>query len=246
MKAGAANGSRKISRGRTTTKRFSNIMKTKLLLLSLAALGAGSRRRLGTVVLLTLGLLVLPSLALAQDSWLLSGNSGIGGTNFLGTIDTNALELKVNNSRALRLEPGLSPNFIGGYSGNFVPSGVAGATIGGGGQSGQTNQATSSFATVSGGTGNLAGGDSSTVAGGQQNVNLAAAGVIAGGWLNWAEGGYVTIGGGGLNTNFGVGVTIAGGYLNTAGGLYSTVNGGAGNTASGSWSTVAGGSQNTA
>src|SRR5207249_11412 len=94
------------------------------------------RRRLGAAPLLPLALVALPSLALAQN-WLLNGNAITPG-QFLGTTDTNALELKINNSRALRLEPGSSPNLIGGYSGNFVLPGVAGATISGGGQSGQT------------------------------------------------------------------------------------------------------------
>ncbi len=70
--------------------------------------------------------------------WQLTGNSGTNpSTNFLGTTDNQALELRVNNARALRLEPNAtSPNLIGGYSGNSVTSGAYGATIGGGGASG--------------------------------------------------------------------------------------------------------------
>ena len=34
-----------------------------------------------------------------------SGRVGEAGTNFLGTSDNQALELKVNNTRVLRLEP---------------------------------------------------------------------------------------------------------------------------------------------
>jgi hypothetical protein len=51
--------------------------------------------------------------------WSLTGNAGTNpGTNFLGTTDNQALEFKVNNARALRLEPNAtSPNIIGGYSG---------------------------------------------------------------------------------------------------------------------------------
>ena len=38
--------------------------------------------------------------------WSLNGNSGTTpGTNFLGTTDNQALELKVNGQRALRIEP---------------------------------------------------------------------------------------------------------------------------------------------
>jgi outer membrane lipoprotein SlyB len=49
------------------------------------------------------------------------------------------LNFRVNNKRALRLDPNAtSPNVIGGYSGNDVIGGVAGAFIGGGGQSSLT------------------------------------------------------------------------------------------------------------
>ena len=67
--------------------------------------------------------------------WSLTGNAGTTpGTNYLGTSDNQALELKVNGARALRLEPNAtSPNLIGGYSGNWFTPGVYGATIGGGG-----------------------------------------------------------------------------------------------------------------
>src|SRR5262249_27154190 len=41
----------------------------------------------------------------ASNFWKLGGNAGtIAGPNFLGTTDNQALELKVNNQRALRLD----------------------------------------------------------------------------------------------------------------------------------------------
>ncbi len=50
--------------------------------------------------------------------WSLTGNSGTApGMNFVGTTDNQALELRVNGARALRLEPGSTPNVIGGLSG---------------------------------------------------------------------------------------------------------------------------------
>ena len=63
--------------------------------------------------------------------WKLGGNAGTTpGTNFLGTTDNKALELKVNGQRTLRLEPNsFSPNLIGGSSANAVLAGAAGATI---------------------------------------------------------------------------------------------------------------------
>lgn len=66
--------------------------------------------------------------------WRLGGNLGTsGGPDYLGTVDGQPLELKVNSQRALRLEPtDLAPNLIGGWSDNLVAGGVQGATIGGG------------------------------------------------------------------------------------------------------------------
>jgi hypothetical protein len=69
----------------------------------------------------------------AQNGWSPNGNSGTTpGSHYIGTTDAVSLTLAVNGSPALRLEPGDSPNLIGGYSGNSVAAGVEGATIGGG------------------------------------------------------------------------------------------------------------------
>src|SRR5213078_149436 len=88
------------------------------------------------------------------NAWSLTGNAGTDpSTNFLGTSDNQPLNLRVNGSRALRLEPGtFAPNLIGGFRGNSVGTGVNGATIGGGGEAFETNSVTASFATVAGGT----------------------------------------------------------------------------------------------
>jgi hypothetical protein len=91
----------------------------------------------------------------APQVWLVTGGSATTpGTNFLGTTDSQALELKVSNTRAPRIEPtGDTPNIIGGFSGNQA-SGAVGATIAGGGTSGfgsgsnSPNRVTSSFGTV--------------------------------------------------------------------------------------------------
>jgi hypothetical protein len=81
-----------------------------------------------------------------------------GGDYWLGTIDMQALELRVNGERALRLEPNdTSPNVIGGLSGNAVTAGVVGATIGGGGEWSGTNWVTDHYGTVGGGVNNQAG-----------------------------------------------------------------------------------------
>lgn len=140
----------------------------------------------------------------AGSSWSLTGNAGTAaGTNFLGTTDNQALEVKVNNARALRLEPGASPNLIGGYSGNWVGPGVYGAVIGGGGNSGDLNRVFDSMGVIGGGRNNQAGTDDgvhysmlATVAGGANNTASGFASTISGGWGNTASGMYATVPGG--------------------------------------------------
>ena len=104
-----------------------------------------------------------PASALAAF-WSLTGNSGtVAGTNFLGTLDNVALEFRVNNSRALRLEPNTtSPNILGGYSGNWLTSGVVGAVIGGGGYASNLNIVTDNYGVVGGGANNRAGDNNGT------------------------------------------------------------------------------------
>ena len=165
--------------------------------------------------------------------WGLSGNAGTKeGTDFLGTTDNQALELKVNNHRAMRLEPNSSSsNVIGGNGANSVTAGMYGATIGGGGGETIPNQVTAHFGTVSGG---------------RNNTARAVDSVVGGGFSNTASGERSTVSGGQGNTtedNYG---TVAGGFSNTASGDSATVGGGSGNTASGNWGTVAGGQNNTA
>src|SRR5262245_48514599 len=73
-----------------------------------------------------------PYALFARNDWSLTGNGGTSaGLQFVGTTDSQPLELRVNGARALRLEPNAtSPNLVGGFSGNSVRAGVAGATIG--------------------------------------------------------------------------------------------------------------------
>jgi hypothetical protein len=201
--------------------------------------------------------------------WKLGGNAGTApGPQFLGTTDGQALELRVNGQRALRLEPettdasfGASPGLVGGFGGN-AGSGVAGATIGGGGSAAMSpfcggscaNRVTDSFGTVSGGLGNRAGdaaGTSedrryATVGGGLGNTAGGEATTVGGGRVNTAGGVFATIGGGFVNTASGDEATVGGGAFNTASNIDATVGGGGQNTASGFQATVAGGSLNTA
>jgi len=147
--------------------------------------------------------------------WRAAGNAGTTpGTHFLGTTDNQALELKVNGARALRLEPNASgaPNVIGGSALNYVAPGILGATIAGGG------------ATDYAGTGysNRVLGDFSAIGGGRQNtiqLNTYDS-TIGGGVFNMIQSNSPTstIGGGGNNliqTNAPY-ATIPGGRLNSA------------------------------
>src|SRR5262249_43875443 len=129
----------------------------------------------------------------AGGSWSLTGNAGTTpGTNYIGTSDSQPLELEVGGQRALRLEPAFSPNVIGGYSGNAVQGQfpAIGATIAGGGVSSYPNPVPRSYGRVGGGEGNVAGF-------------------------------YGTVSGGGFNTASGSNATVAGGNSNTASGSVS-------------------------
>jgi len=163
-----------------------------------------------------------------------------------------------------------SPNVIGGYGSNSVTAGAVGATIGGGGTSGLTNEVTDSYGTVGGGADNRAGDGAgtandanfATIAGGYRNVAAARFATIGGGWGNLVMRDFGTIAGGGLydvndattgNRVTAEGGTVGGGADNQAGfdagpsfTYYSTVAGGLSNTASGPYAVVSGGSNNVA
>jgi len=178
-----------------------------------------------------------------------------GGDYWLGTTVDQALELRVNNDRALRLEPTTDiPNLIGGYSGNNVTAGAVGATIGGGGQGANANRVTDGFGTVGGGVGNVAGDDAglpddqehATVAGGGYNTAGARNATVGGGYQNTASGEDATVGGGDSNTATEQYATVGGGSGNSASGQFAVIGGGLNNTASGNRTTVGGGGANTA
>ena len=189
-------------------------------------------------------------------AWTELQDHGVSGSDYwLGTTDNNALELRVNGARALRLEPnGTSPNVIGGYSGNSVTAGVTGAAICGGGANGSTNQVTDDLGTAAGGVGNQAGDGAgttsdrsfATVGGGQFNTAGGEAATVGGGAYNSASELWSTVGGGGSNDASSQYAAVGGGWNNDASGTQATVGGGLRNTASGVSATISGGSDNTA
>jgi trimeric autotransporter adhesin len=183
-----------------------------------------------------------------SNGWSLSGNSGTDpSTDFLGTSDDQPLNLRVNDARALRLEPASdgtnpSPNLIGGSADNTVTAGVFAATIGGGGRydpadAATANKVTDSQGTVGGGVQNQA-GDADADPGNR----LAA--TVGGGRINTASGNLATVGGGQINTASGLVATVGGGQQNSANGDRATVAGGWGNSGSGAEATVGGGNNN--
>jgi hypothetical protein len=180
-------------------------------------------RRIPVVVAAGLALAVLalafpasasPGAPNPGHAWTELENHGTSGapidTYWLGTTADQALELRVNNERALRLEPAsVTPNIIGGYGGNSVTPGVAAATIAGGGYSGAPcgdcpNRVTDDAGTVGGGTNNQAGNN---------------AGTLEDAWV-------ATVGGGSYNTASGEFSTVGGGLGNEAAAAYATVSGG--------------------
>jgi len=176
----------------------------------------------------------------SEDFWRVTGNAGTtAGVNFLGTTDNQAFELKVNNSRGFQILPAVTPNLVGGFSGNSVLGGVTGAHIGGGGEPGFPNAISDNYGTIGGGSGHAiqAGSRHATIAGGQRNT-IESSAVFA------------TIGGGSQHTIgiSGVDGTIAGGSNNGIGhdALGATVSGGNLNyiQAGASSGTIGGGYQN--
>jgi len=152
----------------------------------------------------------VPSAALTS-AWRIVGNSGTTpGTHFVGTIDNQPLELRVNALRALRLERDTNatfgyvvPNVIGGYESNSVARGAAGVTIAGGGGPewwGATppHQVSGAYGTIGGGVGNVVDGAVGVIAGGERGFVSSNAynAFIGGGAYNSIDSGDATISGG--------------------------------------------------
>ncbi len=156
--------------------------------------------------------------------WKLGGNTGAG--RFLGTTDSSALELRVNNQRVGKMTHAVddavhAPNILLGSEHNVIEPTTRGATIGGGG---------GDPAATNCGDGN------------QPCINTVSNiyGVVSGGWGNYAAGWYSTVGGGLRNTASGYRATVSGGGSNIASGTMATVPGGSSNLAGGDYSFAAG------
>jgi len=193
------------------------------------------------------GAWVCGSAPIGGSYWSLTGNAGTTTTNFIGTTDNQALELRVSGARALRLEPGSSsPNVLGGYALNAVTGGAQGVTISGGGRDLAINQVSQGYATISGGAGNTASGYAATISGGESHDASGSYAAIGGGTGNTVSGESAVISGGGTNQALDSYASVGGGQTNIASSLYATISGGVVNTASGPQSTIGGGAENIA
>jgi len=166
----------------------------------------------------------------AAGFWQLGGNTVSAG-QFMGSINSQPVELKAGNLRALRLEPNANgaPNVIGGAPLNYIAPGTVGATIGGGGA---TNYSTGTF--FGSNPSNAISANFGFIGGGSANSILPTAfnSVIAGGFGNTVQSNAPDsfIGGGNENviqSNL-VSSLIGGGDQNIimAGSSFSTIGGG--------------------
>ena len=193
-----------------------------------------------------------------EPGWSLGGNAGTDpSTDFIGTTDATALEIRTANVRSLRIEPSaesfegnpITTNNISGSVGNEVLAGVRGATISGGGTpEGDSdldypaegpNRITDHYSTIGGGFANQSGDADGDFVNGAFST-------VGGGSGNTANGPRSTVGGGSGNTASGFASVIGAGQRNLASNQWSVVGGGIDNISSGPNSTVGGGFENNA
>ena len=171
----------------------------------------------------------------SADSWGRSGNSGTNPTTeFLGTTDNTAFQIRANNLTAMEIIPRVDSSTGNPYSNVILGGGVSPLNN----SIGLTNFGSN----INGGAANTAAGNFSAIGGG--NLNEALGGnylTVGGGFSNKIEGGgFGTIGGGRSNLATGAYATVGGGGSCVASGQSATVPGGSGNTASGNRSFAAG------
>ncbi len=188
----------------------------------------------------------------SANGWSVTGNAGTTAASFLGTTDSQPVELRVNSRRALRLQetsgpPDAAPALIGGHHENSIGTLAHGAVIAGGGAPGLPNSIAdqAAGAIIGSGFGNAIedGGYTSVIAGGRSNrvQGEQQDGAIGGGrdnTLSNADSGV--IGGGINNRGEGRGTVVSGGEHNQATGPFATVPGGKDNAATQAFGYAAG------
>ncbi|MCX7649032.1 MAG: hypothetical protein N2050_00575, partial [Flavobacteriales bacterium] len=199
----------------------------------------------------------LSSPASGDQGWLLKGNSGTDpDSNFVGTIDSLPLVVRVHNQIAFKFNTNGSIQRDGGGhlrgpfavdfqalrdSADMVASGDYSAIL-----SGQNNIVTGPWSVVVGGLGSIVYPKNSFVGGGGGHLidSLGGWSVIAGGMVNTTKGKWCSILGGDGNKAFQEYATIAGGYQNEVTGYAGGVFTGFLNEASGDGSFIGGGFMN--
>ncbi len=187
----------------------------------------------------------------AGAGWDLTGNADTtAGTNFIGTTDAVALEVRVNNLRALRVQPSTDatatnpvPNLVGGSAANTVSATARGSVIVAGGAAAGSDPA---YVDVDR---NTVSGNYNFIGSGYHNaINSGVANAIAGGRGNAVSGSNQFIGAGRDNSLLtGSSNVIGGGEINsmtTVGGtpsIWSVIGGGAQNQINGGQRAVIGG-----
>jgi len=111
---------------------------------------------------------------------------------------------------------------------------------------GFANTVNARWASVSGGSQNIASGADSSISGGLQNVTRAFQSSVSGGRENRAIASRSSVSGGIRNEASGLNASVSAGRSNVASGESSSASGGQTNIASGRWSSVSGGLSNTA
>lgn len=184
--------------------------------------------------------------------WRTAGNTNVPPSAFLGTLDNQALDFRVDNMRALRLEPNpYGPTVIGGSPSNDA-DGAAGATIlGGGPDTGNRMTFYSSLSTIAGGSENFIGDGTlftshSFIGGGHSNRVTRRAGVIGGGEENEVGGQHAAVLGGQKNRADHLCAVVGGGNANKAAGSGNFIGGGDSNLSSNDNASVLGGKLNQA
>lgn len=200
----------------------------------------------------------LDLLAFSTTFWSTDGNPDTDAqVHFLGTTDSAPLELRANNTPALRLIPNStnSVNLIAGSAANDIDEFTIGATIAGGGAASHlgfshANHVFGDFGTIGGGSRNLLDvtADWSTIAGGlHHTIELNAQwSTISGGRQNTIgiDADFATITGGATNSiqQGAASASILGGARNTIGtnARFASIPGGLLNRADGQFSIAAG------
>jgi hypothetical protein len=184
--------------------------------------------------------------------WKTAGNAGTtSGVNFLGTTDSQPLTLRVNNTIALQLQPGVTvPNVVGGLAAfrpSVIASGVSGAVIAGGNapSGGVNGLGAGDFQAIYDNDGVVGGGFGNKVGSNNGDVTDAAFATVAGGVFNSANGYAATVAGGDGNSSGGSRSAVGGGYGNGASGNFSMIGGGLLNNATTTAAALAGGAYNT-